>query len=181
MGLDSSEVGHPPADFRDVFERARAEGFRTVAHAGEEGPPEYIRQALHLLKVARVDHGVRCEEDPGLVAELVAGGIPLTVCPFSNVKLRVFPSLGEHNLKRLLDLGLRVTINSDDPAYFGGTCSRTSSEPSRRSISGAGASIGWPGTRSRRASSPRPRRGGSSESWTPSWPRKRGAEPLCGP
>jgi len=120
VGLDSSEVGHPPADFKDVFDRARAEGFLAVAHAGEEGPPEYIRQALHLLKVARIDHGVRCEEDPDLVAELAAARIPLTVCPLSNVKLRVFPSLREHNLKRLLDLGLRVTINSDDPAYFGG-------------------------------------------------------------
>jgi adenosine deaminase len=120
VGLDSSERGHPPADFAEVFDRARAEGFRAVAHAGEEGPPEYIRQALDLLKVSRIDHGVRCEEDPGLVAELAARQVPLTVCPLSNVRLGVFPSLREHNLKRLLDRGLRVTVNSDDPAYFGG-------------------------------------------------------------
>ena len=120
VGLDSAERGHPPAKFADVFARARAEGFRAVAHAGEEGPPEYIRQALDLLKVARIDHGVRCEEDPALVAELAARRVPLTVCPISNVKLRVFPSMEQHNLRRLLDRGLCVTVNSDDPAYFGG-------------------------------------------------------------
>jgi adenosine deaminase len=120
VGLDSAERGHPPSEFAAVFARARAEGFRAVAHAGEEGPPEYIRQALDLLKVERIDHGVRCEEDPALVADLAARGVPLTVCPLSNVKLRVFPSLARHNLRRLLDRGLRVTINSDDPAYFGG-------------------------------------------------------------
>ena len=120
VGLDSSEAGHPPSKFRTVFERARAAGFLTVAHAGEEGPPEYIRQALNLLGVARIDHGVRCLEDPALVAELAARQIPLTVCPLSNVKLRVFPSLEAHNLKTLLDRGLCVTVNSDDPAYFGG-------------------------------------------------------------
>jgi adenine deaminase len=120
VGLDSSEVGHPPEKFRAVFDRARAAGFRAVAHAGEEGPPEYIWQALDLLKVSRIDHGVRCLEDGRLVGRLVAEGVPLTVCPLSNVKLRVFPSMAEHNLRRLLDLGVRVTVNSDDPAYFGG-------------------------------------------------------------
>ena len=120
VGLDSSEVGHPPAKFRRVFDRAREVGFLTVAHAGEEGPPEYIWQALDALKVSRIDHGVRCLEDPDLTARLAAEGIPLTVCPLSNVRLRVFGSLEQHNLKLLLDRGLSVTINSDDPAYFGG-------------------------------------------------------------
>jgi adenosine deaminase len=120
VGLDSSEAGHPPEKFTRVFERARAEGFRAVAHAGEEGPPEYIWQALDLLGVERIDHGVRCLEDPRLVARLVARRVPLTVCPLSNVRLRVFPTLAAHNLKRLLDAGLCVTVNSDDPAYFGG-------------------------------------------------------------
>jgi adenosine deaminase len=120
VGLDSSERGHPPSKFARVFERARAEGLIAVAHAGEEGPPEYIREALDVLKVRRIDHGVRCVEDPDLVKRLVDEEIPLTVCPLSNVKLRVFDSLRDHNLKRLLDLGLKVTINSDDPAYFGG-------------------------------------------------------------
>ena len=120
VGLDSSEVGHPPAKFVEVFDRARKEGFLTVAHAGEEGPPEYIREALDLLKVERIDHGVRSLEDPALVTRLVEEKVPLTVCPLSNVKLGVFETLEEHNLKKLLDAGLCVTINSDDPAYFGG-------------------------------------------------------------
>ncbi len=120
VGLDSSEVGHPPEKFRTVFDRARAAGFRAVAHAGEEGPPEYIWQALDLLRVSRIDHGVRCLEDPRLVERLVVEQVPLTVCPLSNVKLRVFRSMADHNLRRLLDLGVRVTVNSDDPAYFGG-------------------------------------------------------------
>ena len=120
VGLDSSEVGHPPAKFVEVFDRARDEGFLTVAHAGEEGPPEYIREALDLLKVERIDHGVRCLEDPVLVERLVAEQIPLTVCPLSNVKLRVFDTLEQHNLGQLLQAGLCATINSDDPAYFGG-------------------------------------------------------------
>jgi adenine deaminase len=120
VGLDSSEVGHPPEKFVRVFDRARAEGFRAVAHAGEEGPPEYIWQALDALGVSRIDHGVRCVEDRRLVERLVRDRVPLTVCPLSNVKLRVVRTLTEHNLKRMLDLGLRVTINSDDPAYFGG-------------------------------------------------------------
>jgi len=120
VGLDSSEVGHPPAKFAEVFDQARHEGFLTVAHAGEEGPPEYIWEALDLLKVERIDHGVRSLEDPALVERLAKEQIPLTVCPLSNVKLRVFDTLQEHNLKELLDAGLRATINSDDPAYFGG-------------------------------------------------------------
>jgi adenosine deaminase len=120
VGLDSAEMGHPPEKFTRVFDRARAEGFLTVAHAGEEGPPEYIWQALEKLKVSRIDHGDRCLEDPSLTARLAADGIPLTVCPLSNVKLRVFESMEKHNLKRLLDRGLCATINSDDPAYFGG-------------------------------------------------------------
>jgi adenosine deaminase len=120
VGLDSSEAGHPPEKFRAVFDRARELGFLTVAHAGEEGPPEYIWQALELLRVSRIDHGVRCIEDPALLEKLAAEQIPLTVCPLSNVKLRVFDSLADHNLKSLLDLGLCATINSDDPAYFGG-------------------------------------------------------------
>src|ERR671916_855155 len=120
VGLDSSEVGHPPEDFKAVFDRAREHGFLTVAHAGEEGPPEYIWQALDDLKVSRIDHGVRCTEDPKLVERLREEQVPLTVCPLSNVKLRVFDSIQDHNLKRMLDLGLRVTANSDDPAYFGG-------------------------------------------------------------
>jgi len=120
VGLDSSETGHPPANFVNVFARARQEGFRVVAHAGEEGPPEYVWQALDLLGAERIDHGVRSLEDPALVERLAREQIPLTVCPLSNVKLRVFPSMEQHNLKRLLDAGVRVTINSDDPAYFGG-------------------------------------------------------------
>jgi len=120
VGLDSSEVGHPPEDFKAVFEEAGRYGFRRVAHAGEEGPPEYIRQALDDLGAVRIDHGVRCVEDPELVRRLREEQVPLTVCPLSNVRLRVFPSLQEHPVKRMLREGLCVTINSDDPAYFGG-------------------------------------------------------------
>jgi len=120
VGLDSAEVGHPPSKFRDVFERARAEGFLTVAHAGEEGPPAYVWEALDILHVSRVDHGVRSLEDPRLVARLRDERIPLTVCPLSNVKLRVVNTLREHPLQRMLDAGLHATVNSDDPAYFGG-------------------------------------------------------------
>ena len=120
VGLDSGEAGNPPSRFEAVFARARAAGFLPVAHAGEEGPPEYIREALERLKVLRIDHGVRCGEDPSLVEELVERRVPLTVCPLSNVRLGVFPSLDRHNLKQLLDRGLCVTVNSDDPAYFGG-------------------------------------------------------------
>jgi adenosine deaminase len=120
VGLDSSESGHPPSKFASVFERARAHGLLTVAHAGEEGPPAYVREALDVLQVKRIDHGVRSEEDPELLARLARERIPLTVCPLSNVKLRVFDRIEQHNLKRLLELGLCVTVNSDDPAYFGG-------------------------------------------------------------
>jgi len=120
VGLDSSEKGNPPEKFQAVFDRARADGFLTVAHAGEEGPPDYISQALDLLGVKRIDHGVRCLEDPFLVRRLQKEQIPLTVCPLSNVKLCVFDRLEDHNLKTLMDAGLCVTINSDDPAYFGG-------------------------------------------------------------
>lgn len=120
IGLDSSEVGHPPSKFQRVFEQARKEGFLTVAHAGEEGPPEYIYQALDLLKVKRIDHGVRAEEDDALMTRLIAEKMPLTVCPLSNLKLKVVNHLNEHNLHRMLKRGVLVTVNSDDPAYFGG-------------------------------------------------------------
>ena len=120
VGLDSSEQGHPPSKFTAVFARARELGLLTVAHAGEEGPPAYIEEALDLLQVRRIDHGVRCVEDPALVARLARERMPLTVCPLSNVRLRVFERMSDHNLKTLLDAGLCVTVNSDDPAYFGG-------------------------------------------------------------
>jgi adenosine deaminase len=120
VGLDSSELGHPPSKFREVFEKARELGFERVAHAGEEGPPEYVWQALDLLGVSRIDHGVRALDDPKLVERLRERNTPLTVCPLSNVKLRVFDCIEDHNLAALLEAGLCVTINSDDPAYFGG-------------------------------------------------------------
>ncbi len=120
VGLDSSEVGNPPAKFKEVYDHARESGFLAVAHAGEEGPPAYVWEALDLLMVRRIDHGVRSVEDERLVGRLVDEQIPLTVCPLSNVKLRVFPNLQAHNLKQMLDRGLLVTVNSDDPAYFGG-------------------------------------------------------------
>ncbi len=120
VGLDSSERGNPPEKFRACFAKAAAAGLKCVAHAGEEGPPEYIRTALDVLKVQRIDHGVRCLEDPALVARLARDRVPLTVCPLSNVKLCVFKHLREHNLAALLDAGLCATVNSDDPAYFGG-------------------------------------------------------------
>jgi adenine deaminase len=120
VGLDSTEMGHPPSKFAAVFDRARSEGLLAVAHAGEEGPPSYIYEALDILQVKRIDHGVRCEEDPALIERLVHERMPLTVCPLSNVKLKVFGQMENHNLKRLLDQGLCVTVNSDDPAYFGG-------------------------------------------------------------
>jgi adenosine deaminase len=120
VGLDSSEKGNPPRKFSRVFAMARDAGLLAVAHAGEEGPPEYIWEALDILGVKRIDHGVRCIEDPKLVDRLVSEQIPLTVCPLSNIKLRVFPSMRDHNLRRLLERGVKVTINSDDPAYFGG-------------------------------------------------------------
>ena len=120
VGLDSSEVGHPPRKFQRVFKKAIEKGFLTVAHAGEEGPPEYIWEALNLLKVKRIDHGVRCLQDKKLVQKLLDDQIPLTICPLSNIKLCVFKKLKDHNLKKLMNSGLMVMINSDDPAYFGG-------------------------------------------------------------
>jgi len=120
VGLDSGERGNPPQKFTVAFARARAAGLRAVAHAGEEGPPEHIRDSLDLLGAERIDHGVACERDDALVERLAAERIALTVCPLSNSKLQVFPDLRRHNLRRLLRRGVRVTINSDDPAYFGG-------------------------------------------------------------
>ena len=120
VGLDSAEQGNPPSKFKEVFDRARAEGFLTVAHAGEEGPPEYIWEAINLLDISRIDHGVRSVEDPKLIDYLADKQIPLTVCPLSNVELKVFDSMEKHNLDQLLNLGLCATVNSDDPAYFGG-------------------------------------------------------------
>ncbi len=120
VGLDSSEKGNPPKKFKRLFEEAIKEGFLTVAHAGEEGPPEYIWDSLNLLKVKRIDHGVQCLKDDKLVNNLKKNNIPLTVCPLSNIKLCVFDKLENHNLKKMLDKGLRVMVNSDDPAYFGG-------------------------------------------------------------
>ena len=120
VGLDSGEVGNPPGRFAEAFTLARETGLHAVAHAGEEGPPAYVTGALDALGAERIDHGVRSEEDPALVERLVAEQVPLTMCPLSNVRLRVFDTLADHNLKRLLDRGVKVTINSDDPAYFGG-------------------------------------------------------------
>jgi adenosine deaminase len=128
VGLDSSERGHPPEKFARVFARCRELGLRLVAHAGEEGPPAYIQSALDVLRVERIDHGVRCTEDAALVARLARERIPLTVCPLSNVKLRVFRRLSEHNLPALLGAGLCATVNSDDPAYFGGYVNRNFQE-----------------------------------------------------
>lgn len=120
IGLDSSEVGHPPSKFERVFAKAREAGFLVVAHAGEEGPAEYVWEALDLLKVNRVDHGVRSEEDPELMQRLIAEKMPLTVCPLSNLKLCVVDNMAQHNIRRLLQQGAHVTVNSDDPSYFGG-------------------------------------------------------------
>ena len=120
VGLDSSEKGNPPSKFKNVFKKAIKEGFLTVAHAGEEGPPEYIWEAINLLEVKRIDHGVQCLKDEKLTKELIKKQIPLTVCPLSNIKLCVFKDLKKHNLKKMLSEGLMVMVNSDDPAYFGG-------------------------------------------------------------
>jgi adenosine deaminase len=120
VGLDSSEVGHPPEKFARLFARCGALGLRRVAHAGEEGPPAYVRAALDVLKAERIDHGVQSPKDPELMKRLARERIPLTVCPLSNVKLCVFPKLSDHNLPQLLEAGLVATVNSDDPAYFGG-------------------------------------------------------------
>lgn len=124
VGLDSAEVGYPPSLFEGVYARAREAGLHVVAHAGEEGPPAYVREALDLLKVERVDHGIRSIEDDELVARLAAEGVPLTVCPLSNVRLQATPDLRDHPLLRLDAAGVRVTVNSDDPAYFGGYVGR---------------------------------------------------------
>lgn len=120
VGLDSSELGHPPEKFERVFAKARDIGFKCVAHAGEEGPPDYIWQAINLLNVDRIDHGVRCQEDEDLMQLLIARQIPLTVCPLSNLKLCVVDNMAHHNILDLLDQGLLVTVNADDPTYFGG-------------------------------------------------------------
>lgn len=120
LGLGGAEIGNPPQKFVRLFEQARRLGWKTMAHAGEEGPAQYVADSVDLLRVDRIDHGVRCEEDPALVARLAEHRIPLTVCPLSNVMLRVFPDLAHHNLARLLRAGLCVTVNSDDPPYFGG-------------------------------------------------------------
>ena len=120
VGLDSSEVGHPPSKFAGVFAKAREYGFLAVAHAGEEGPAEYVWQALDLLQVNRIDHGVRSEEDPELMQRLIVEKMPLTVCPLSNLKLCVVDDMAQHNIRRLLQQGVHVTVNSDDPSYFGG-------------------------------------------------------------
>jgi adenosine deaminase len=120
VGLDSSEVGHPPEKFARVFAECRRHGLHLVAHAGEEGPPAYVWSALDVLKVERIDHGVQSAKDPALMKRLAQDRIPLTVCPLSNLKLCVFPDLAQHNLRELLDAGLVATVNSDDPAYFGG-------------------------------------------------------------
>jgi adenosine deaminase len=131
VGLDSSEVGHPPAKFARVFAAARDRGLKLVAHAGEEGPPDYVWQALDDIGVDRIDHGNRSLEDPALVRRLVERDMTLTVCPLSNLKLCVVPSLEAHPLKRMLDLGLKATVNSDDPAYFGGYLLKTYDDTAR--------------------------------------------------
>ena len=120
VGLDSAETGNPPRKFQRVFAKARDDGFAVVAHAGEEGPASYVGEAVETLRVQRIDHGCRVLEDPALTAEMARIGIPFTVCPLSNVKLGVANTIEEHPLKKMLDAGLMVTINSDDPAFFGG-------------------------------------------------------------
>ena len=128
IGLDSSELGNPPKKFEKLFQKARDEGFLTVAHAGEEGPPEYIWDSINLLKVKRIDHGVQSLKDEKLVDLLIKEQIPLTVCPLSNIKLCVFDKIENHNLKKMLNKGLRVMVNSDDPAYFGGYLNKNLTE-----------------------------------------------------
>ena len=120
VGLDSSELGHPPEKFERVFKMAKDLGLKAVAHAGEEGPPEYSVEALDILHVDRIDHGVRCSEDQALMQRLAASQMPLTVCPLSNVRLKVYEHMSEHNILKLLEYGLNVTVNSDDPSFFGG-------------------------------------------------------------
>nr|MCS5571315.1 adenosine deaminase [Pseudomonadales bacterium] len=120
VGLDSSELGHPPRKFQEAFQKAAEQGYERVAHAGEEGPPAYIWEALDVLKVTRVDHGVRCLEDPELINRLVSAQTPLTVCPLSNIRLCVYDRMQQHPILSMLDQGLNVSVNSDDPTYFGG-------------------------------------------------------------
>ncbi len=120
VGLDSAERGNPPGKFKEVFDRARSEGLLTVAHAGEEGPADYVREALDLLHVARVDHGNHALDDPALMERLARERVPLTLCPLSNLRLRVIDDIRSHPLRKMLEKGLLVTVNSDDPAYFGG-------------------------------------------------------------
>jgi len=141
VGLDSSELGHPPEKFARAFARCRELGFHLVAHAGEEGPPAYVWSALDVLKVERIDHGVQSTKDPALMKRLAKDRIPLTVCPLSNLKLCVFPDLGQHNLRELLDGGLVATVNSDDPAYFGGYMNRNFTETF--SATGLNAQHAW--------------------------------------
>lgn len=146
VGLDSAEVGHPPVKFREVYEAAAALGLRRVAHAGEEGPPEYIVEALDVLGVERIDHGLRCMESPELVARLVRDRVPLTLCPLSNVRLRTVDVLADHPLPAMLDAGLLCTVNSDDPAYFGvcgGQLRRGAlgAGPGRGTLAGAGPQL----------------------------------------
>jgi adenosine deaminase len=128
VGLDSSELGHPPKKFEEVFEKARGLGLKLVAHAGEEGPPEYVWEALDILQVDRIDHGNRALEDPALIERLRSDKVPLTVCPLSNLKLAVVDDLRAHPLKSMLDAGLVATVNSDDPSYFGGYLNKNFAE-----------------------------------------------------
>jgi adenosine deaminase len=141
VGLDSSELGHPPEKFAQVFARCRELGLRLVAHAGEEGPPAYVWSALDVLKVERIDHGVQSVKDPALMKRLAQDRIPLTVCPLSNLKLCVFEKLSQHNLGALLDAGLVATVNSDDPAYFGGYVNQNFTETF--AATGLGARQAW--------------------------------------
>ena len=165
-------MGNPPSNFARVFRQAREMGLPGVVHAGEEGPPEYIWEALDVLEARRIDHGVRCLEDDRLVARLAAEQIPLTVCPFSNVKLRVFASLQQHDLPALVRRGLLVTINSDDPAYFGGYVADNMQRAwPKRSTSGPTRSPSWRATPSGLRSCPTPSRPGTStRSTAPSHP-----------
>ena len=168
VGLDSGERGNPPEKFARVFARCRELGLHVVAHAGEEGPPAYIESALDVLQVERIDHGVRCVESPALVQRLAALRMPLTVCPLSNVKLCVFETLAEHNLPALLDAGLCATVNSDDPAYFGGymnenfvqTFAALPQLTARRCLAAGGATASRPASPTRRTSS------SGSRGWT---------------
>ena len=157
VGLDSAEVGHPPELFERVYARAADEGLHRVAHAGEEGPPAYVWSALDRLGVERIDHGIRSLEDPALVARLRDEQVPLTVCPLSNVALRCVDRIGDHPLRRMLDAGLVATVNSDDPAYFGGYLHDNMTAVTRGARAARRAAPAcWPRTASGRASCPRP-------------------------